>query len=283
MALRFPSAVRTITSSRRSAVTLTSRAYLRCARTPGRPGPHANRIVVDLSQVTFCDASGLAVLIGARRRAWLLGGSLRLAAPAPPVAACSPPDRPGLAVRDLRHGAGRHERARPPGRPRFGPGVRRHAPGGQLSTPPASSWRDRRGGRPLQIVTTCMRLSPSCSRPRTRGATPIPTAGSPASFTRWPARTPALTAPVSSRAARSLLAGRSATRSPIPGGRRDRHRTAAAPGARPASARCQLTCRFPPGCPAESACGAARHGPPVTGPRRAEPTRRWRHPCHRAL
>ena len=32
-------------------------------------GPHASRIVVDLSGVTFCDASGLAVLIGARRRA----------------------------------------------------------------------------------------------------------------------------------------------------------------------------------------------------------------------
>jgi anti-anti-sigma factor len=47
--------------------------------------PHANRIVVDLSRVTFCDASGLAVLIGARRRAWLLGGVLRLAAPALPV------------------------------------------------------------------------------------------------------------------------------------------------------------------------------------------------------
>ena len=50
-------------------------------------GPHASRIVVDLSEVTFCDASGLAVLIGIRRRAGLLGGVLRLAAPAPPVVA----------------------------------------------------------------------------------------------------------------------------------------------------------------------------------------------------
>ena len=32
-------------------------------------GPHVSRIVVDLSGVTFCDASGLAVLTGARRRA----------------------------------------------------------------------------------------------------------------------------------------------------------------------------------------------------------------------
>ena len=46
-------------------------------------GPDASRMVVDLSGVTFCDASGLAVLIGIRRRAGLLGGVLRLAAPAP--------------------------------------------------------------------------------------------------------------------------------------------------------------------------------------------------------
>ena len=45
--------------------------------------PHASRIVIDLSGVTFCDASGLAVLVAASRRAGLLGGVLRLAAPAP--------------------------------------------------------------------------------------------------------------------------------------------------------------------------------------------------------
>ncbi len=47
--------------------------------------PDASRIVADLSGVTFCDASGLAVLIGVGRRARLLGGVLRLAAPSPPV------------------------------------------------------------------------------------------------------------------------------------------------------------------------------------------------------
>jgi anti-anti-sigma factor len=47
----------------------------------------AIRIVVDLSAVTFCDVSGLAVLIGVSRRAWLLGGRLRLAAPSPQVTA----------------------------------------------------------------------------------------------------------------------------------------------------------------------------------------------------
>ncbi len=48
--------------------------------------PKASKLIVDLSQVNFCDASGLAVLVGTSRRARLLGGALRLAAPTPPVA-----------------------------------------------------------------------------------------------------------------------------------------------------------------------------------------------------
>ncbi len=43
------------------------------------------RLVVDLSHVGFSDHSGLAVLVGAHRRARLLGGVLRLAALAPPT------------------------------------------------------------------------------------------------------------------------------------------------------------------------------------------------------
>jgi anti-anti-sigma factor len=50
-----------------------------------RPG--ASRLVIDMSAVRYADASGLAVLVSTRRRAVLLGGELRLAAPGPEVAA----------------------------------------------------------------------------------------------------------------------------------------------------------------------------------------------------
>jgi anti-sigma B factor antagonist len=45
----------------------------------------SSQLVVDLSGVTYCDASGLAVLVGTERRARLLGGYLRLAAVPPAV------------------------------------------------------------------------------------------------------------------------------------------------------------------------------------------------------
>jgi anti-anti-sigma factor len=46
----------------------------------------ASHLIIDLSAVEQADASGLAVLVGSRRRARLLGGSLRLAAPSPEAA-----------------------------------------------------------------------------------------------------------------------------------------------------------------------------------------------------
>ena len=48
-----------------------------------RRGP--GLLVLDLSQVLSCDASGLAVLIGTQRRARLLGIMMRLASPSLPV------------------------------------------------------------------------------------------------------------------------------------------------------------------------------------------------------
>ena len=49
-----------------------------------RPGMRL--LVLDLSRVRSCDSAGLAVLVGAQRRARLLGIVLRLAVPSPPVA-----------------------------------------------------------------------------------------------------------------------------------------------------------------------------------------------------
>jgi anti-anti-sigma factor len=49
-----------------------------------RPG--SCRLVIDLSMVSFCDASGLAVLFNTGRRARLLGGFLHLAAVSPQAA-----------------------------------------------------------------------------------------------------------------------------------------------------------------------------------------------------
>ena len=47
--------------------------------------PSSSRLLIDLSKVSLCDASGLAVMVGISRRARLLGGFLRLAAVSPQV------------------------------------------------------------------------------------------------------------------------------------------------------------------------------------------------------
>jgi anti-anti-sigma factor len=49
-----------------------------------RPG--MGLLVLELSAVSFCDAAGLAVLIGTQRRACALGIALRLVAPRPQMA-----------------------------------------------------------------------------------------------------------------------------------------------------------------------------------------------------
>jgi anti-anti-sigma factor len=45
----------------------------------------ADRLILDLSEVSSCDPAGLAVLIGTQRRARLLGVTMRLVAPSLPV------------------------------------------------------------------------------------------------------------------------------------------------------------------------------------------------------
>lgn len=73
-------------------VTLTGELDIGCApvlreQLLGLLRGRAARLIIDLSRVTFCDASGLAVLVGTARRARLIGGVLRLAAPAPDTTA----------------------------------------------------------------------------------------------------------------------------------------------------------------------------------------------------
>ena len=64
------------------AIAPTLREYLLCL-----VHESAGRLIIDLSAVTHADVNGLAILVGTGRRATLLGGLLRLAAPAPQVAA----------------------------------------------------------------------------------------------------------------------------------------------------------------------------------------------------
>ena len=67
----------------------------------------SSRLVIDLSKVSHCDASGLAVLIGTGRRARLLGGFLRLAAVSPQVDQRAAHHRTAPPSRRLPHRPGR--------------------------------------------------------------------------------------------------------------------------------------------------------------------------------
>lgn len=83
---------------------------------------NAPLLVVDLSGISFCDASGLAALVAARRRTHLLGGGLRLAGPRPQLLKvlritglyrhfATYPTVPAACLRPV--GGGRPERPRP--------------------------------------------------------------------------------------------------------------------------------------------------------------------------
>jgi anti-sigma B factor antagonist len=100
----------------------------------GLLGPDASQMAVVLSEVTFCDSSGLAVLIGAKHRAELLGGVLRLVAPSRPVAATL-----HLTGLDLQFEIFTTELAATSAPVLPGPhgGPYGHASGGSLSTPSA--------------------------------------------------------------------------------------------------------------------------------------------------
>jgi anti-anti-sigma factor len=49
-------------------------------------GPGVRLLIIDLSSVSFCDVSALAVLVATQRRARRLGTTVRLAAPRPQMA-----------------------------------------------------------------------------------------------------------------------------------------------------------------------------------------------------
>ncbi len=98
-----------------------------------RPG--SSRLVLDLSRVSFCDASGLAVLVGTSHRALRLGGFLRLAAVS----------RPAARVLDLT-GLDRHLPVFPTVRAAITGAA--GAPPGPAASPCAAGTRDRPGSRP---------------------------------------------------------------------------------------------------------------------------------------
>ena len=146
--------------------------------------PAASRLVIDLSRVSYADASGLAVLVGTGRRAGLLGGYMRLAAPAPGVA-------------NVLRITGLHLRLDifPTVQAAItSPGRGQRPPGGEADTDIAAGTctPGPRAGRPGGTGTrptpvNSARQPPPCSRTPARGVTPAPAAGLPPPCTPWPA------------------------------------------------------------------------------------------------
>jgi anti-anti-sigma factor len=153
--------------------------------------PAASRLIIDLSAVSYADASGLTVLVGTARRAGLLGGYLRPAAPSPEVArvlsltgldqhldifptvdaAITSPPR-SEHPHDARAGERTRSTARAqPAATHTGP--RRHA-----AYDRNSAWQ-----------------SPRCCCTPTPGATPTPAASSPPPCMTWPRPMPAPAGP----------------------------------------------------------------------------------------
>src|SRR6266436_318436 len=123
--------------------------------------PTGSRLVVDLSKVSFCDASGLAVLVRTSRRAILLGGTLRLVAPSPAVAVA-------LRLSGLL--------------PQFD----------IFATVVAATTHQRMVTRTPGEPAVCVKRLRPCSLTATRGAMPIPTADSPARSVRWHGHRPTM-------------------------------------------------------------------------------------------
>jgi anti-anti-sigma factor len=155
-----------------------------------RPG--AGRLVVDLSRVSYADASGLAVLVGTGRLAGLLGGFLRLGLRWPGCCASractgssmsSPQSRPRSPARGVAS-AGRTAQR-----------TRTWMPPAARCTPNPRPGKPGEPGAPPTPVSSARRSPPSSCTP-TRGATPTPTASSLPPCTPWPAPMPAPATPL---------------------------------------------------------------------------------------
>jgi anti-sigma B factor antagonist len=70
----------------RGEIDLHTAPYLHSELLGALEGAQSNRVVVDMSEVGFCDSSGLSVLVSGMKRARENGGDLELLAPGASVA-----------------------------------------------------------------------------------------------------------------------------------------------------------------------------------------------------